>query len=450
MLKRRVTRSEFLDILKSVARGELDTNIRFPSESPDLFSSDFFELVWAEDYQSTMDLPSVILIESQRMRDFLAWANTYLPYFRPFTSFFHVSDPKIMGAYGKPCPPRLEVTPHAVISLVLAEALTYIDGQEGKRLSPLSCVSTCSFVLGRALACGGRGEDLSRVADSWYRMRSLTKQKELPLPLDDMMFPWTVLSALHSNSNNMRQELMPGVAVLMEACRSISMNGKIEGEAWRSLTRDIPSVRVLHDKMGGRKEDRIVVVERALRAISSAKNPDQILGGFISGYLVSLVSQGSLEHVALIAPFLPVFRSALLWYGLCTGLRPDNLVLKYGDGLGRRVHRDLLQNESAWDKPRCDIAAAELEMLASSALNIGDMRASRSGLLEVELVPRVNTLIRWPPALETDSDKAAPMRQDMQRLAGDIDILVEKASAIRRQLQRFVIASSRRNGRKSD
>src|SRR5436190_16871577 len=85
--------------------------------------------------------------------------------------------------------------------------------------------------------------------------------------------------------------------------------------------------------------------------------------GFLCGYLASCLHPGSLEYVDLVTSHLSGLPTLMLWYGVCAGLHPQSSVLSEFGGLGRRLLRDVLRREHILDRPDCDLAFDELQVL---------------------------------------------------------------------------------------
>src|SRR5439155_15625454 len=79
------------------------------------------------------------------------------------------------------------------------------------------------------------------------------------------------------------------------------------------------------------------------------------------------------------------------------GLQEHSNLQNYSAGLGRRVLRDLLQDDRFLDRPRCDIALTELNVLSDVPSPKLDFHTRLRGHVEVEIAPCVTSNIRWSP-----------------------------------------------------
>jgi hypothetical protein len=164
------------------------------------------------------------------------------------------------------------------------------------------------------------------------------------------------------------------------------------------------------------------------------------LANFISGYLGSRIAPGELDHVGVVARTLKDAPSALLWFGLCSGLRSDGQVLTFAGGLGRRILRDLEQTDNALDRPRCDVAIGELEVLLNQEKPRTDFRTESNGSLSVELIPGVTTTVRWPrpPDAQADLFERRDLPFEARDLLKDLSVALERVDYLRRRLERTI------------
>lgn len=193
------------------------------------------------------------------------------------------------------------------------------------------------------------------------------------------------------------------------------------------------------DDVKGTREERVRSLDRHLVYLVKSANRDQLTASFMAGYLTSQVSPGSFDHASLLLPHLPALNSSILWYGLSAGASKEAQLKKYALGLGRRVLRDLLRSESLYDRPTCDIAISELEVLMrGEGGQAADLKSSVQGLLDVEIAPRVTSTVRWP--LETEAMQSSINRyseQEIRSLVNDLSQAIVKTESVRQRLSNF-------------
>ena len=188
------------------------------------------------------------------------------------------------------------------------------------------------------------------------------------------------------------------------------------------------------------RENRVRAFDNAWTTVAEIARANPTLASFISGYLGSRIAPGELDHVGVVARTLKSAPSALLWFGLCSGLRSDGQVLAFAGGLGRRILRDLEQTDHALDRPRCDLAIGELEVLLNQEKPLTDFRTGSNGSLSVELIPGVTTTVRWPRPSDTQADlfERRDLSIEARDLLKDLSVALDRVDYLRRRLERAV------------
>jgi hypothetical protein len=179
------------------------------------------------------------------------------------------------------------------------------------------------------------------------------------------------------------------------ACREILEQGSIGVGTWSDLVGDSPDLAKAKETMAGTREDAVALFERVTPLLGQVRRRDAKTAGFVCGYLASEIGRGALDYASLVRPLLASYPTALLWYGLCSGLKRSPELYEYAGGLGRRLQRDLLQSDSIFRRPSGDIASAELRMLVDRDKPLVDFKTRSIGYIEVELIPCVNVTLRW-------------------------------------------------------
>jgi hypothetical protein len=408
MLVKAVSRKSFLDVLQ--ARGAFErTELDYTEQISSRRNPDEIQLVWADGDAkrgngrhsvSVPALPQVIVVGMENRRDFLAWVWTYLAEFRPLTAYTRVLDIDELRPFLElKDAPQLENLEEACLGLILAEAATYHNRHE-KRLTitPLSCVGTCSHAMARALALSqDRGlENYQTVASRWMKARDLTKQQQLRLKPEGLALPWRVLLAIYNNQLGRQQSTSDVPDGIYATCLSMFRDSEIDSGNWDRLTREYPRLRDAKREMTGPREGRVLFFEQFLISLAQSHLPDSSFRDFLCGFLASQIGPGTLDYLQLLMPQLEQFPTALLWYGLCSGLQRRSSLYGFAGGLGRRVLREIIRKESVFDSPQADIALSELEVLTASDTAAMDFRTGAQGILAVEILPLVVTTVRWP------------------------------------------------------
>jgi hypothetical protein len=437
------TRKELLEILQSGRMVASPPIWKAESVPPSFQGGEELQLLWADDPGNRPPPPAAVLVDTDKRRDFLAWVLTYAPSFRPFTAYCRVSDPATAGGVlrrtGTPSLGRLE---DVCVGLVLGEAATYVGGRlEPRDLTRNACASTYSYAMTRALSLGLVGQDADLVGNEWAAARNLTRQSKLSLDTPELRGPWAVVLLLAAGEETISKSVLGSLPKrVADACLDLYKTGDIQSQQWEALMRDLPGLREVKDRMYGPREERVITLEHSLRLLLNSRISDSTSADFLGGYLASQVSPGTLDHFALVLPHLRAFPTAFLWYGLCAGLRQPSNVLNFSDGLGRRVIRDVLRNEGFLDRPRCDIALVELDVVSRSDGLALDFRTTNPGLLEVEIAPCTTTLVRWPGRAELQPElfSSLPQTAELRELLADLELAFDRAERIRRKLAKLL------------
>ena len=126
----------------------------------------------------------------------------------------------------------------------------------------------------------------------------------------------------------------------------------------------------------------------------------------------------------------------MLWYGVCAGLHPQSSVLSEFGGLGRRLLRDVLRREHILDRPDCDLAFDELQVLLRKPGSLQWARISGHGSTKVEIMPMVCTMLRVTESMPSQQPSLFDIGKsghefeqwlwEAKRLARELTVLFER------------------------
>jgi hypothetical protein len=362
-------------------------------------------LLWATDptpgnseFPPGERLPHAIVVRADDMREFIAWVTTYIGGYRPFTAFFRVISPEDAQLAFEPSEPSLGGLENAVVGLIISEALTLSTTQRSVSALPLlPSESTYCYSFGRALAIGRvqRAKGFDPVSAPLAIARRLTRQPARKLGDDALAAALKVVSGLATHTSAPGASDVP--AFVWEACQELASQGEVK-RSWDLLgTPGAPLSRALNE-MRGSREHRVRIFERVL---GDTNQVDVITSSFLAGLLADQIAPGTFEHVDLLLSYIDRYPMALVWYGLCAGLRPDSEVQQVGNCLGRRLVRDLLASDPVISRPKYDISVGELEVYLDREQPL-EFRVASQNHIAVELLPGVPAYMKWPvpPAAE--------------------------------------------------
>jgi hypothetical protein len=293
-----------------------------------------------------------------------------------------------------------------------------------------------SFAIGRALALVSDMFPTQAICDLWSEARGMTGQSNPQLNPSAVQLVWsTALGSM--NGRLMIGTQQWGEPSVFEACFDLRHLGEIGPGAWEGLTRDLPGLPPDIRKLTSLpREVRVDVVDRALRElIRSAPGKDE-RRSFLAGFVTHLLGPGSFDHSDFLIPLISMFPTSSMWYGLCAAL-----TVKEGAGpsnsLSRRIIRDMLLPDRFIDRPRCDISIDEFIMIGLG-MSQGELKQSRAGLLDIDLLPGVTTSVRWPPQGSSAEEEIRKMLSmelrrllfEMEDTAGRWGVLTERLRSL--------------------
>jgi hypothetical protein len=449
------TRREFIDLMQAAPSTHGGSNLfklgqdgeRRKSFELDRGRAEL-QLLWPDSEGSSSKEPRVVVVNEGKAKDFLAWVVTYFPNHRPFTAYCRVVERSVAESslvlLRKPSLGRLE---DACAGIILCEMASYLDSRQDLRtLSPLAAESTYSFCMSRALALGIAETSFGTVTEGWSEARQLTRQPRLNNEVAPLRPVWTAMLQLSNSGRGDQIDRLP--PELLEILFELLESGEI-GHRSLDRLRHIPLLG-LYRELGGPREQRVQLLNRALEELASGELGSDEVSGFIAGLLTAYIGPGTVDYTGLLRPHVQRLPGALVWYGLIAGLQSSSSVQSFGMGLGRRVIRDILRNEEFLDLPTCDIAIAELSVF-SRATSLDFRTASRSHL-EIEIAPCTNVTLRFNSASEPQAEMfpvSGELNLELRRLDSEIESLVGRLENLQGHIQGLTGKQRNPEGRKN-
>jgi hypothetical protein len=429
-----INRSDFASLLGEVdgRRQRIPETVRHgkPQDSP---AKGELCVCWDDQPSQEDALPVLIVLSDTELNDFLAWAVAFLPMFRPLTCFFRVIPWTIFTLVDERKPIEHLENATALIGAILGETLTNATSRGFMDSLPLTAFeSTYSWVMSRSLIVGLNPKILSYVSEAWHTMRDLTAQTNRKIPPESLERVWSVLLRLTNKDQDLRVKTSRDhpLGLIEEACLEIQHSGRISDSNWDRLSEGRISNAAIAESMSSTKERRVETFESVVRNLLRTQS-GEFSTSFLVGYLTSLVSGGSLEHSQLIMPLQGELPSAMLWYGVCAGLLPDNRILTDNSHLGLRIVRLLRRNETLMSPTYADISLAELEVVLRGEPRSRGFRQSQSSSLRVELAPMVTAVMRSPSRTSANNDQLGLFGSEDRPVSLEADRLRELVVAMR-------------------
>lgn len=428
MWHKTLSRVEFADLL-----GNLDKRANPPS--PDGInleaapSADSVVVFWSNASPPQRFSPILVVVADNSLRDFLAWAATFFGSFRPFTSFCRVLPWSLVSNLTTRSEISLDDLETVCVGAVMGEALTEARTRTVfDTLSIQAFASTYSFAMSRAWALHHSDVILQRIPENWTIARELTEQPKRKLPLRDLTDVWAVIRVLSSSShrpNDMDFELN----LIARACRELRDQREIDAITWDQLNTDKIGYRQMRRDMSGPREERVRFFERFVEDLRPGNSR---ASSFCCGYLASLISEGSLDHIDLLFRHLDQLPTAAIWYAVCGGLSPSSKLMSDKGGLGRRLLREIEAPGSVSHPPQADIAVDELRVLFSSDNRPPPFIRRNINSISVEVAPAVQVSLRWSSTQRGDSSAATSAANG--ELAVTLSVLQQMGESLEKTL----------------
>lgn len=346
-------------------------------------------LLWRRPPHDFPNAPPVVVIVSD-VPDFIAWASTYLPNYRPITAYFRVVHQRDLSRFtASEDQIGIGQLSNALLGAIVAESyLRNVRSHEPGRPSLSNLLGTCSFALARTFAVQSV-EAYEDVISRWYAVSVRTGQKDQDRPLRDTLSSvWSRLAELQAAVS-----LGGGGSSITHACQQIIRKGYIDERTWFSLVGTSPSNSSPAEIIALPRERRLEWLELVGPHVTSRSGMNPELVSFVTGYLFSLLAPGTLEHLTILGSSTSMQPQTIMWYAVCAGLYPRSDVQNFAGGILRRVLRDIEAWELFVDRPRSDVGADELELLRP-------LLDGNSSPLVVEVAPRVYGVFGAPARRE--------------------------------------------------
>ena len=266
------------------------------------------------------------------------------------------------------------------------------NGRQGS-LALEDCIATCSFAIGRSVYLGRR--DLVSAIHGWQRAQAVSQRAPFELDVDAILAPWSALLEASGVSTTGRWSTRSVSEAVVAICRTLHTHDEIDTAALAELTRGSPEVARAFQIVNEPRERRVQALDIALRSVGEQRRKASQPAIIGLGLLASRIAPGSLDHMALLGPYIAEMRGLPLWYGLFSGITHVARLIDRYESVGRRVLRDMLVVDGILASPSCDIAIDELEIISTSESLLQNVPRASAEQLVIEILPCVNTVTPW-------------------------------------------------------
>lgn len=376
-----------------------------------------------------LDRVPVVVVPANEMRDFYAFATTYVGTFFPFSAFFRVLPTEVaeLLSFEGSAPP-IELA-RSVIGMVLGEAFVQVGGRRLDDISLQACLATQSAVGASVITSGYDPHMVFAALDRWQTVRAQLNLENSRAISGGIRAAWIhiLVGLTDASVGGEGEEIDQAIARLIRG--ALLGNGTADIRDLRDVAGFFPSD--LLDFDGLSREGRVRAFDKAMDLTASLP---QLRRDVVRGYLAAQVAGGSFSYMSMAshasAPLAP------LWFGLFASMHPDTDFLVTANCLGRHVQKRLGQAGSLTSPIDADLSFEECLMLIDEN-RLARIRTDQQSVIRVELFPNVVGRFRLDrePRRDASSVSAARvptsgLKQALARaLAAIADYEEEKTSA---------------------
>jgi hypothetical protein len=332
------------------------------------------------------------------IREFYAFAVTYLQTYKPFSAFFRVVRTELIAdILDEKLVANTTALPPWCVGPIIAEARGQIGGIESVAdLSIQGCLATASMPIALGITRGLSFRHVEALFENWLSTRQRLTDDVLRIVPATIWGFWQLVSSSFSPSATqiMDRSLASVASFLVEAA---SDDESYPANAWVAVTQELPKARLALDRMTGAREDRVRAFDNALAELVGQDQVDLRRRECVAGYLASRVAGGSLRYFALLQAVEDRLPAAQMWFGLFCGIHKDTDVMNIGDCLGRRLSRkETIGRGLLFDQPNADISIDELQLFMTDPRAEIRLRTEQSAVIRIEIFPGVAAAFRKP------------------------------------------------------
>jgi hypothetical protein len=352
-------------------------------------------LVWPDESGIHSSRPLIVVKESY-VREFLAFANTYVKTYSPFTAFFRVmAEDRFQQMYDNTnwAPGRGGNIPHELVGVVMAEAFAQLGSRVTNVNSiPLqACQATLSMSLLEYLHTGCGASEIEGVAENWIQTKRIFAHEDLSLPYESVAQFWQIIASVFVEPGPLPERTLP--YSIRDALESFMRKRELTALEWGAICESEPRLLDYSTMLLGSREERVQSFDQIVSIVQSSKKLIRSLQDIVLGAAASFVASGSLNYFSLIRGIGTENPAAILWFAFFASMHRKSDVFTVGDTLGRHLENRLFINKSIFDRPLCDISLDELYISGINKKGL-KFRTLQPSSVVVEIAPLVHGKFR--------------------------------------------------------
>ena len=370
-------------------------------------------LVWSEYPQGLSELPHAIVAHRATLDDLFAWSATYMRGVGPLSSYCRILLTNEAGLLFENLkhgtPPQVR---SAFVGLIIAEVL--VLSRYHLRLEDISlaaCESTLAYLFARAIVLGRPSETCGSLPEKWLRVKQYTHPNALTPAVQGIVDTCKLVAELWGRDQVTLNDRDLVRGCLRQLVSDGQMTPRLVSRFVEWLGAPSPLDEAFFRILELPPQERVDLFDKTLPVIANNLRATQTERSFAAAMVGSFCKPGSFQQYRLLREHSEKTPESMLWFGLIQGLQRTTDALDIGEGLGRRVLRDLLRDEQIADRPCSDINLVELEIL-SRGNPLKSVRTEISSQIRVEVQPAIYTVARWRSAESEQTELAFDSKKD--------------------------------------
>ncbi|MDB5693640.1 MAG: hypothetical protein JWO81_2703, partial [Alphaproteobacteria bacterium] len=338
---------------------------------------------------------AVLAVAREELSDFFAFVSTYVSIYRPFTAYFRVIETQLVEEFELASE---WITNNRALLSKIAAGTSLAEGHwrsgegSGKddySLANLSC--SLSNVVAGAMIAGYGDESTKTAIKRWTRLQLPNTSAESAALAEAMYAVWTsIVCATEGRRSSGRSG---DTGLIGETVCDLVANGNVSSFVLEYWSQRFDVLRGMDAKMRGTREERVKFFNEALPSLLDTDDHAESRS-FVVGLLLSMIGNGSFDHLSLATQFFKKLPAGLIWFGALASLHADSNVFTFKSGVAHRFARDRSIPLDLFGPSRADISAAEWTALSRSAGAIVDIPSVMNRAIVAEVLPGVEMLVR--------------------------------------------------------
>lgn len=352
----------------------------------------------------------IVAVPARDLREFLAFASTYVGSYSPFTAFFRVMPIEMLEFLPTFRPvERSSAEARAFVGLAVADAALQGSSQfkTVADISVQACLATSSATVARAVSVGYDTQMCLLALSRWLTIRDTVGVSGVRNDPGDLSGFWSML--LPEIKSRPKEREPQASALVSEFFLAASEAGDLPKSIFSHLG---PTSEHLSNMLRSNREDCVRALDD-LHDIIYKTDLERSEAEIVLGFAASRVAEGSFSYLPLISRFSQRYPLATLWFGAFAALHEKTDALTTGNCLGRRVLRQLLPSSGGLNDVTADLSFEEC-LIYEREIRANKIRTDYNGQINIELLPGVSGVFR------RQRNGAAPNAQEGGNLRPDV------------------------------